>query len=275
MKKRILALIFALLLVATVFCGCKKVSDNPANDDNIPNSEKPIDEKVKVIANSINMWKFDKTAYEGKTAVYNYLVSDFDQNGRIELITVVNLPKQGAINTYDTVVKYYELNEDLNTLLTLERVSDSESQPDLCTIVENVDSKDTYNCNCYKDASGRYYYVFADKVIEDGTKNEHYRKVAISIFGGKAYEETIGTYSILREKGKDTVEEYTDGEGNVITADDFKNIEKTRFADCQKMKVTLGWQGCSEENFDKELNPADDIFIKKLSDSFYDFKMEE
>ncbi|MBE6737824.1 MAG: hypothetical protein E7566_04130 [Ruminococcaceae bacterium] len=281
MKNRILALIFALLLILTVFCGCKKVENNPAGAVNVPNSEKPVDAKVQVIADSINIWKFDKTAYEGTQALYDYCVTDLDQNGQFELITVVNVPKVGVVNAYDTVVKYYELNKDFSALLTLERVADSESQPqpDLCTIVENVNAKDTDTCACFKDEeTGRYYYVFADKSVdfnEDGTKSEHYSKVAISIFEGKAYEETLATYSILREKGKDALEVYTDGEGNEITLEEFEGIEDTRFEGLKKMKVTFGWQGCSESNFDKELNPASNIFIKKLSDSFYDFKINE
>lgn len=280
MKKRIISLVFVALIALSVFCGCKKIENGPANYDNVPNREKPIDEKVQVIADSINIWKFDKTAYEGSQALYDYCVTDLDQNGRFELITVVNIPKAGGVvNAYDSVVKYYELNEDNTALLTLECVSDSQSQPDLCTIVENVNAKDIDSCACYKDnETGRYYYVFADKTIdfnEDTTKSEHYSKVAISVFEGKAYEETIATYSILREKGKEAVEVYVDGEGNEITAEEFENIEKTRFANCREMKVTFGWQGCSETNFDKELDPANNIFIKKLSDSFYDFEMKE
>lgn len=279
MKKRILALIFAVLTVLTIFCGCKKVENNPANYDNISNSEKPIDVKVQVIADSINVWKFDKTAYEGKQALYDYCVTDLDQNGKFELITVVNMPKAGFVNTYDTDVKYYELNEECNALLSLECVSDRDSQPDICTIVENVNAKDIDKCVCYKDeATGRYYYVFADKTVEvdeEGIKDEHYSKVAVSIFEGKAYEETLGTYSILREKGQETLEVWTDGQGNEITLEEFENIETTRFEGFKEMKVTFGWQGCSESNFDKELNPANNIFIKKLSDSFYDFKINK
>ena len=275
MKKRIVTLIMTVALILSVFCGCKSVSDNSATGNK---KQITLDAKVQVIADSINIWKFDKTAYEGQDAKYEYCITDLDQNGRRELITVVEVAKSGVYGVCDTTIKYYELNEDMTALLTLECVSERTSQPDVRQIIDTVNATDSDVCYCYKDsATGRCYYIYSDKSVEfndDGTKNEHTSKVAISIYDGKAYEETLATYSVIREKGKDTVELYTDYDGNEITADDFNDIANIRFKDYEKTKVTFGWQGCSESNFDKELNPNDIIFKQKLAKSYNIFIAE-
>ena len=270
MKKRILALIFAATLLATAMSGCKKV------DEVQQDQEKTLDERVQVIADYINTWKFDKSAYEGKNPVYDYCITDLDQNGRIELITSVEVPVTGNSGVYETVIKYYELNEEATALFPLERVSDSDSQPDVRQIIDRVNTVDANGCYRYVDkSSNRCYYIFCDKSVEyneDGTKNNYESRVAISINKGKVYEETLATYKILRERGKDAVEVYVDASGKTITKEQFDNIAKTKFAGCEESKVMFGWQACTSENFDKELDPASDVFIKKLAASFEVFK---
>ena len=266
MKKRILAVIFAAAIIASAMSGCKKVEQDTEK-------ELTLDERVQVIADNINIWKFDKTAYEGQNVHYNYCITDLDGNGRLELITAVEVRNAGYQN-FDTKIKYYELNEDNTALLTLECVSDSKSQPDVCEIIDTVNKTDSDSRYCYKDSSGRAYYVVCDSYFEenaDGTKNQHVSKVAMSIHNGKAYEETLATYSIIREAGKDAVEQYTDGDGNVITKEAFDKIESTRFKGYTVSTFKFGWQMCAPENFDTEFNPASDVFIKKLAASYEAF----
>lgn len=263
MKKRILAAFFAAAMLVSAMSGCKQVEETKP-------AEKTLDQRVQVIANNINIWKFDKTAYEDQNVRYNYCITDLDGNGRMELITSVEVRNAGYQN-FDTKIKYYELNENNTALLTLECVSDSKSQPDVCEIIDTVNKTDADSRYCYKDSSGRAYYVFSDSIFEeneDGTKNEHVSKVAVSIHNGKAYEETLATYSKLRESGKDTVEQYTDGKGNIITKADYDDITSTRFKGYTVSTVTFGWQDCAPENFDREFDPASDVFIQKLADSY-------
>ena len=256
MKNRILALVFVVLLVLSAFCGCKKLDDNNASETNTNKNYQNLNSNVKVIAESVNTWIFDKSAYEDNPATtFSYCITDLDQNGRVEIITTVD-------NADVTKTKYYELNEEKTALLPLECVNENDFSGNLSECKET---------ECYQDPSdGRIYYVCTNdrkEIDESGAKQRYMSKVAVSIWQGKAYETVLATFNRSEET-------YTDKDGNEITAEEYENIVEKEFASFKKMNVTFDWKGCGITNFETEFYTTDQNFIQKLSKSYDGFKFK-
>ena len=260
MKKRVLAIIFAAALVVTAMSGCKKVDDTQQEE------EKAQDKRIQVIADNINVWKMDIAPYTDNPATsFEYCVADMDQNRRYELITAIDYGD-------DTIIKYYELNEDSTALMTLECVKDRDSHADIREIFGKDDGL------CYKDSAGRYYYFYTDKQTvaneASGIPSKYESKVAVSIYNGKAYEETLATKSIVYEEGSTSATvSYKDAKGNEISEDAFAKAIENKVKGFTKVNVTFAWQGCTASNFDKEFSLTEKNFVKKLRNSLDGFKI--
>lgn len=262
MRKRILAIIFAVLLTASVFCGCKKVEDANGGSQEIA-----VPASVQTIIDSYNMWVIDIEPYaENEATTFSYCITDLDQNGRMELITTVD-------NSSITKTKYFELNEEMNALLELECVMNSDRQVD-------ISDQTKYDGTCYKDEETNHiYYVYSgqktEKDPETGVKNDYEVKVAMSVFEGKAYEECLATKATLRTLGEDEAEiVYTDSDGNIITAEEYETIGDKRFSSMKKMKASFDWKGFTRANHARNINPEGKDLSILFTESYYGFKIE-
>lgn len=268
MNKRFSALLLSVLIVCTVFCGCRKVEYNPANNGTANNNRvtyETADINVRRMADNIDTWIIDISLYADNPATtFNYCITDLDQNGRLEMFTTV-----GYSNV--TEIKLYEVNEDLTGLTLVESVTDSSSDADV---------NDLGDGTCYKDAeTGRIYYMYMDQRNEQdkntGVVNKYTSKVALSLFEGKLYQETLATRSVVRtEDGTEAEVVYTDAQGATITEEDFENIEATLYGDMEKKTVTMKWKGTTASNHSKNINLASNDLIILLSDSFEKFSID-
>lgn len=265
MNKRYLALLLTVLMLCAVFCGCKKVEYNPdSNSNNKSTSYQNADINVRRMADNIDTWIIDISLYKSNPAtIFNYCITDLDQNGRLEMLTTVNYSDV-------TEIKCYEVNEDLTGLTFVENVTDSQSHADI----------NTYDGTCYKDsATGRIYYIYTDERTEKdentGAVNKYSSKVALSLFEGKLYQETLATKAVIRTEGQTEAElVYTDNQGNTITEEDYNNIVESRFSSMEKKTAVLAWKGCTVANHDKNINLASNDLIILLSDSFERFAVK-
>lgn len=265
MNKRIIALLLAVLMMCAVFCGCRKI-DNTAGGNATGNNRvtyETADINVRRMADNIDTWIIDVSLYADNPATtFNYCITDLDQNGRLEMFTTV-----GYSNV--TEIKLYEVNEDLTGLTLVENVSDSGSDADV---------NDLGDGTCYKDAAtGRIYYMYMDERSEQdettGAVNKYTDKIALSLFEGKLYQECLATKGIIRTSDEAEVV-YTDGEGNVITEEEYNNITETQFGTMEKKMATMKWKGTTASNHSKNINLASNDLIILLSDSFEKFSID-
>lgn len=241
MKKRVLSVIAAVLLLTVVLAGCNNAGTK----------------YLGVISDNSKQWLLSSTE---DISTFAYAVTDLDQNGRPEIIASRN---SGFNDT--TFTDYYEVSEDGKSLLKCEHIVEGESEADIAFETDY----------CYFDKNtDRYYYVFTNHEVIS-IRETYNHKVAVSLYGGKVYETVIATESTIYE-GESEVPTitYTDANGNTITEQEFKRIGDTHFADCKKKSVTFGFKGYGDSKNEELHSKSSESIYTILIDSFKKFSIE-
>lgn len=228
-----------LLLAAIALVGCGTKS-------NVPNTSTPLDNQVsqsesassesnaavntdydsqlQLIADNATVWMGDT---ELTAEPYFYAVTDFDQNGRLE---IVQSSCQGTgLYTYTQI---WEVNEATTELVPCQFSSpEGDSQPDIIT-----DPDEVY----FDEANDRYFYIFSDD-IRNGAA-EHYRSwIAFSLQDGVVETSLLAQSHSIYSSDSSVVTTYTDAAGNDIDEDAYNAAAENAFANLTPMKAVIGW----------------------------------
>ena len=255
----ILALIIVLVLivVAIVYLYSKRdistkntVVSGEENSINVKNA----DEQIKLITDNFDMWslKTEDDMYEQ----YSYVVTDLDQNGRLEIITS-NCQGTG-LYTYS---KYYEVNENYDGLVEIKRdLEEGSSEADI----------DVKNVKVYIDKDkNEYHYIFSD-LIRNGATEYYENKQDIVLKDGKLSENVLAYKNTIY---KDEVPEvtYQDTELKDITEAEYEKIEEEKFKGLECKNVTLGWITRLDDDLDNVTTEMSSLLTK----SYDNFKFED
>lgn len=185
-------------------------------------AETTIENQIKLIAGCADQWA-GPTDYG---AVYQYTVTDLDQNGRLELIAS-SLQGTGRY-TYST---YYEVNEALDGLTAYTQdYKESDSEADIM-----VGSVPVY----YDSAHNTYHYIF-DDTIKDGIALYYDSRRAIVYQNGSIRETMLAkrTTSFMEATPSVACETM---DGKPMSEDEYARIADTVFPDYLKMEASFSW----------------------------------
>lgn len=133
----------------------------------VKNHSDSIEKQLDLISENVAVWWGDDDILFGR---YGYSVTDFNRNGRLEIIAS---SCQGS--GFYTRSSIWEVNESMNGLLPVEKnISEGDSEADVIT-----DSVPVY----YDAAANRYYFIF-DDVIRAGGAAYYYNKRAVWLENG-------------------------------------------------------------------------------------------
>ena len=162
-------------------------------------------------------------AQETQGGNWFYAVTDFDHNGRLELLAASG---QGS----ESRSKVWEVNEDCTALVKCgSLISSDESLPEMLT-----ESADTY----YNPADGSWSYRYNDA---ESTNDAYNSKVcSLKLLGGNFVYQLYASQSSEMMNGLIVVT-FTDANGNIITPDEFNSAAANAFNGCQRSSTSFGW----------------------------------
>ncbi|MBR6089789.1 MAG: hypothetical protein IKP86_07640 [Anaerolineaceae bacterium] len=167
---------------------------------------------------------------------WGYIVTDLDQNGRLEIISA---SVQGTgFYTYLTV---FEVNEAGNGLNELAGPSDNrtDSAPDV--MVSRVPV-------WYDRENNRYYYIF-DDMIRNGMAEYYENKRSVSIVDGKWIETMLAVKSTLYQDEEHYTTSCQDGSGNPINESQYNNIAQSVYGGLESSEACFNWQMTDNDTF--------------------------
>lgn len=255
MKKTIIFLITILILVL-IYVSIFVLSTNDNNQKSFENTndiEEPkkienIDEQIEIIAKNIDKWK---TYEEYANDTVQYVITDLDHNGRLEII----LTQMGG-SGYFSYNNYYEVDSNFQNII--ECGFDEEegySEADLSI----SDEVDVY----YDKTLNNYYYIFTD--VMKTNPNEYYEGIySINLKDCKVNEYYIAskmtTYDF--ENDNNEINTYSDQYEKNITEEEYNSSANNYYFDYEKTSLKLNWKSIFELNELSEQN-----IIDKLKDS--------
>lgn len=178
---------------------------------------------------------------------WNYVVTDLDRNGRLELITAT---LQGTgLYTYLNV---WEVNKDGTALEPAELMWDEyDAAPDICvsTAVPVWEDKET----------GIIKLLF-ESFTRNGYAERYSSQRAVWYENGGMYEDILAYGSFICSDPENCESSYTDADNKPISADEYANIGITRFGGPETGTLTLNWQ-----TLDPDVQPSVDNLRTALS----------
>lgn len=198
--------------------------------------------------------------------IWYYMVSDLDQNGRLEIVCSM-IEAEGQYSTS----YFYEVNESATGLTPIpyEEAVENESEPDLIANGTDV----------YYDPEKQIYSYIEEDVVRAGTTDSYIAKSAISIRDGEVHNRILmyakdspdymGTYTI-----------YTDSYGNRIRESKYSDAGRY-FEGCEKKRASFAWfvieyelMENSKEASDEAVLEEDIRLLEQLKDSYEGFLLE-
>ena len=175
-------------------------SEESPEKEQEPEIEIDTETQLQLIIESADTWL---KADEG---MCQYVVTDLDGNGRLEIISSV-----AAGTGLYTYSDYYEISPDGSELTKCRYdISDEDSQPDIMTSQVRRITDET---------SGKSYYIFED-VLRNGYAETYITKCALWLEKGEVHTTALASYSIIAgEDGE--VYSYHDAEGGEITQEQY------------------------------------------------------
>ena len=181
-------------------------------------------EQIDLIASNADLWKQD---YE--FGQWGYIVTDLDQNGRMEIISC---SVQGT--GFYSYIKAYEVNEEGTGLDDLMKAyaDRTDSSPDIMTSRIPV---------FYDRNTDRYYYIF-DDMIRNGMAEYYENKRAVCIADGEWQETPLAFRSTVYTDADHSTVTCTDSAGNTISETQFDEIAGIVFSGLELSETCLNWQ---------------------------------
>lgn len=246
MKKRFYLLtLFLLLTLILVACGGKKVKILPARIL-IPENDE-LAKQVELLVQELATW-----GQEDEMDHWGYMVTDLDNNGRLEII----FSYFGGSGLF-SINYLFEVDEKGETLVFAEWPEEV-GQPDIL-----VDSMTGY----YLEETDQYYYI----VVDDARSGWEVSKAlyAVSYRYGNFEQRFLGyRYEDHQDPDKPVIV-FLDSEAKEITEKEFNALPDKYFAYALKFETALGW----EYYLSPKLKTPDDLRTI-LRSSFTGFKLE-
>lgn len=238
MKKIVLCLLLAALTLSLAACKDKGKLDLPQlpskeASTGEPTTEEPTTEEptsmepelayedqIALLAANYSQWvKTDSVA------PYSFAVTDFDRNGRLEVVTSVCMG-----TGFFTYTDIWEINESFDGVTHCVFSGGDESQADII-----VQSLAAY------EREGEYCYIVTDYIRSGYAYN------AEAVYGFR-YQAGAGVHELLAYRETEVTEDYEErttyyaADGQEISEAEFEAMPQEYFTGCAAYTVTLGWQ---------------------------------
>ena len=208
-----------LLLLLFLCCFSTAVFAAPAYQD-----------QIALIADNAALWQQDVDY-----GLWGYIVTDLDQNGRLEIISA-SLQGTGMY----TIITVFEVSEDGSVLNEVKQDRpEYESAPDIMSDRVKV---------FHDEDAGRYYYIFTD-MIRNGYAENYENKRAVWLEDGVWKEMPLVNKSVIYGDADHYTETFEDASGNTITEEEYLAAEDSRFENISPEEVCLNWQMTDKEGF--------------------------
>lgn len=232
------AIIICICMLASLLCACR-VEDTQKPSVSVVGTETaqttetstepeetqiPVEDQCALIARERESWLPEEEWYYQP---YSYVVTDLDQNGRLELLRSVC---EGSGNY--TMTDVYEVSEDGKSLNRYyNSMGEGGSQADLI-----VGKTSVY----YNEESGIYTYLFLDYMRAGWEWNgEEYR--AISLEDEMLMEKLIVGVSNEYDMEGNCTSMYYNAVGEIIDEAGYNAAVAEYFADCVEMEAIFAW----------------------------------
>ena len=198
--------------------------------------------------------------------IWYYMISDLDQNGRLEIVCSM-VEAEGQYSTS----YFYEVNASATGLTPIpyEDTMEKESEPDLIGNGTDV----------YYDHEEQIYSYIEEDVVRAGTTDSYIAKSAISIRDKEVHNRILmyakdspnymGTYTI-----------YTDSYGNRIRESKYTDAGRY-FEGCEKKRASFAWFVIEYELMENSKEASDETvleeelqLLEQLRDSYAGFVIE-
>jgi len=200
------------------------------------------DEQISLIAANADLWKQDNE-YES----WGYIVTDLDQNGRLEIISC---SVQGS--GFYSYVKAFEVREDGSGLTEIRGLGAdrTDSLPDIWT-----GSVPFY----FDRETGVYYYIFND-MIRNGMAEYYENKRAVSITDGTWQEIQLASKVTLYSDPEHFTITRTGSQGEAISEAQYESIAETVFKGLGAGEIRFNWITTDTREFGQ-------LSLQQLTDS--------
>lgn len=261
-RKLLFLILAAAVLLTTAACGAPnalavpETSASPAPQPDVPApagtvpdaSAEAVDAQLILLFTDMGVWNQDSAG-----SAWQYIVTDLDRNGRLELIAAKNDP-----NDRTTDIRMWEVGKDGKSLAQCAIRDNNGTLPDMIT-----QSTDTF----YTSQTDEWVYFFYDNTLFDGGAKTV--KCSVQLKNGEltvtdyAYEITISDLS------GQTIVAHTDLNGIEISAEAYNDAGMDRFAGSLRGSTNLDWFGRSEVTDVTRLTGSYRVFTgeKQPSDS--------
>lgn len=205
--------------------------------------------QMEVIAQKQDMW-FGSPDFADE--VYQYAVTDLNQDGRYELI----VSNRGGTGNY-TYSRFFEVNESYDGLVECTtNFQEGDSQVDIM-----VESTSAY----FDEEAQNFHYIFEDYLKVSAA--EYYESIrALTLQGGQIIEENLAGRSEIytfTEEGQQSGEvSFYDAAGNALEESDYQTIQDTVFSGMRKYRAFFGWQDMRELE-----NLSESELVQRLEES--------
>lgn len=219
-KSGVIISIVAIIVcvIATAIC----LTNKKENEENKLNTLQNIENQINVILNNKDLWYKDT-----ETDIFNYAVTDLDQNGRLEIIT--SICQGTGFYTYTTI---YEVNEAVDNLQICSNndINEYDSQADIIQDELTV---------FYDSKENIYHYVLED-LVKNGAAEYYENKRDFYLQNGKISEKYLAYKNTIYVNGDPNVY-YSEKDGMSLTAEEYNNYENTYFKNFEKMNANVNW----------------------------------
>lgn len=220
----IIALVVCVIIAAVCLTnGNKQEVTNIDEENNVvsSNNKVEIEKQLSVILNNKSLWYKDTEVEK-----YSYAVTDFDKNGRMEIVS--SICQGTGIYTYTEI---YEINESMDGLTLCEsNLLEQDSQADII--------KNSWKV-FYDNTNNKYHYIF-DDLTKNGVSEYYENKRDFCLSNGKIEERYLAYKTTIYQNGVPKVT-YTDSENKEINEAEYNNIENKIFENYEKMIVNIEW----------------------------------
>lgn len=231
-------LLITLTVIVGLLSGCS-ASDGAVKD---------IDKQIKCMADNVAQ------IFPDEDNIYAVTVTDYDQNGLLEIVFSNN--NNSGNYTYSYM---YEMKSDLSGLEEVKygQVDEDEyTQPDIIVNEAKV----------FKDDKG-YHYVF-DDLTRSGYVWLHCAKQVFTKKDNSISVDTLGhlTAANNEESENEFIVEIYDANDNIINIGDYRKLDSEKLSDSEELKLTMNWEYVED---------ASELSVDMLRKLFDEFKLTE
>lgn len=227
---------------------------SPGEENTFVKAEFPLEDQIALMVEGRDLWLNEDEMYG---TLYNYTVTDLDQNGRYELL--FGSCMGSGLFTY---MNMWEVNEDCTGLTPLATsYAEGDSQADMIR-----DRAKVY----YNRENNLYYYIFSDE-IRNGWMWQSSEQRALCLSFGMVNDKTLGRYVCETDESYVTREGYYDAEGNEISKMAYEDLAPLLFEMHEELEATILWQSIDTEEVGAM---TDDVLQTLLQQSAESFRVE-